>query len=106
MGLNLIYLEGDGFGLCKLNPLQLISFNFYYFYFSNRSTAAFLRIYCTLMYRFWFQPSSPKTNCLTSPFSKRPSFFRMLIFFIYEFESIVQQLLIGIRNNEFTPILL
>jgi hypothetical protein len=35
MGLNLIYLEGDGFGLCKLDPLQLISFNFYYFYFQT-----------------------------------------------------------------------
>ena len=28
MGLNMIYLEGDGFGLCKKNTLQLISFNF------------------------------------------------------------------------------
>jgi hypothetical protein len=28
MGLNVIYLEGDGFGLCKLDTLQLISFNF------------------------------------------------------------------------------
>jgi hypothetical protein len=28
MSLNLIYLEGEGFGLCKLDTLQLISFNF------------------------------------------------------------------------------
>ena len=28
MSLNLIYLEGDGFGLCKKNTLQLFSFNF------------------------------------------------------------------------------
>jgi hypothetical protein len=28
MGLNVIYLERDGFGLCKLDTLQLISFNF------------------------------------------------------------------------------
>jgi hypothetical protein len=46
MGLNVTYLEGDGFGLCKLDTLQLFSFNFSIF--QTEVLLFFLRIYCTL----------------------------------------------------------
>ena len=49
MALNLIYLEGDGFGLCKLDTLQLISFNFPTSIFQTEVLLYFLGIYCTLM---------------------------------------------------------
>ena len=49
MGLNMIYLEGDGFGLYKKNTLQLISFNFPTSIFQTEVLLFFLGIYCILI---------------------------------------------------------
>ena len=104
MGLNVIYLERDGFGLCKLNTLQLISFNFLTSIFQTEVLLFFENLlYLDIVFVFNLPPLR---LIALLPLQQAPLIFRMLIFFIYEFESILQQLLIGICNNEFAPILL
>lgn len=69
MGLNVTYLEGDGFGLCKLDTLQLFSFNF-----SNRSTAVFFEnlLYLVLVFVFNLPPLKP--IALLPPSASTPHF--------------------------------
>ena len=72
MGLNVTYLEGDGFGLCKLDTLQLFSFNFSIF-----QTEVLLFFFENLLYLeivFVFNLPPLKPIALLPPSASTPHF--------------------------------